>query len=145
VGESSGHTDLVRSLYRWISKEFAHEDSGLALFADLPDLDLQRKPIRIGGFVPDIYAVTFPRSFTLLGEAKWFRDLETPHTERQFKAFFEFLEQEKDPHFVVASPPALVGTAIRVAHTAMCGVGATRTRLYYLDPFGKVVSLAPAR
>ena len=144
MGESSGHTDLVRSLHRWISKEFAPEDSGLALFADLPDLDVERKPIRVGGFVPDIYAVTFPCSFTLLGEAKWFRDLETAHTERQFKAFFEFLEREKDPHFVVASPPALVGTAVRVAQTAMRNVGATRTRLYYLDPFGRVV-LAAAR
>jgi hypothetical protein len=134
----------VDALRQWARTGFAPNHSGLIIFADSPSFDVEQKPRPIGGFIPDLHARTFPASFTLLGEAKWFRDVDTKHTEIQLKTFLRFLEGEQDPHFVIATPPPLIGTALRMVRTAFTEVGCKRTQLYYLDPFGSVVRFYPA-
>jgi hypothetical protein len=53
---------------------------------DSPNVDRERRPWQVGGFVPDVFAGTVPASFSLIGEAKYFNDLETPRTDKQIRA-----------------------------------------------------------
>jgi hypothetical protein len=76
----------------------------LAIFHDLPALLGAEKPPRIGGFLPDLYAVDAPPSITILGEAKTAEDLETEHSRKQLTAFLTFLQLQSNGILVVAVP-----------------------------------------
>lgn len=130
--ESTHHTALVETIGEWVRREFSLHADGLYLLSDCPTSHKDRKPWRISGFVPDVFVGTCPASFTLLGEAKWFGDLETKHSGQQMRAFLAYLKGESDPHFVLATPFWLVATARGLLRRAAQDVGAGNVRLHVI-------------
>lgn len=102
MSESLVHLQLVGRIMSYVRDEYhAYQ---LAIFHDLPALLGAEKPPRIGGFLPDLYAVDAPPSITILGEAKTAEDLETEHSRKQLTAFLTFLQLQSNGILVVAVP-----------------------------------------
>ena len=104
MSESPQHTQLVRDIIEWVQVQYGPHHAGLYVLNDLPGTTAERRPWRIDGFVPDVYAATTPATFTILGEAKCPADFSSPRTRQQFQAFLSFLRGEVEPWFVVATP-----------------------------------------
>ncbi len=94
--ESHVHATLVSLLLRFLDERHGH-NLGLCVYRDTATADREDKPRRINGYVPDILALTVPASFTIIGEAKLHRDLDTPHSRSQLRAFLRFLRYTPDP------------------------------------------------
>jgi len=103
VAESVQHLQLVRSVLEHIEQTY-RPHTGLAIFHDLPDLLGCDKPPRIGGYVPDVYAVDAPQTITVIGEAKTAADLGTEHTKRQLTTFLCHLSQQPNGILVLSVP-----------------------------------------
>lgn len=101
--ESLAHLKLVQLLKGCIVARHG-ADGGLCIFADEPDVRRGDKPRPVEGFVPDVFAVTVPRSLTIIGEAKSFSDLYTPHSRAQIRAFLRFLRYSVSPRLILAVP-----------------------------------------
>ena len=86
-------------------------DCGVCVLYDLPQTPNGSKPPLIEGYRPDVLAENVPASFTLIGEAKTVKDLETPHSKNQFKAYLTYLRLRPNPHLVVATPWYAVNSA----------------------------------
>lgn len=134
MGESANHLALVKGIVTWVHSAFVNQSDGLFVLVDSPDYPRERKPWHVSGFVPDVWAGTFPVSFALLGEAKCFGDLETKHTANQLRAFLRYLETQATPHFVLATPPALSLTARGIVRRAARHVGAHRVSIHIICP-----------
>lgn len=103
MAESIRHLSLVRAILDYVSRK--HRDIGyLALLHDLPGVIGTEKPPRVGGFVPDVYAVNVPCTLTIIGEAKTTVDLEAERSRKQMRAFIEFLARKERGIFVLAVP-----------------------------------------
>jgi hypothetical protein len=102
MAESLVHLQLVARIVSHIRDEY--QAYQLAVFHDLPNLIGAEKPPRIGGFVPDVFAIDAPPSITILGEAKTVEDLETEHSLKQLTAFLAFLRLQPSGILVVAVP-----------------------------------------
>jgi hypothetical protein len=138
VGESAGHTGLVHAVGDWVRAHFADHSSGLYVLIDSPASDPENRPRQVGGFVPDVFAGTAPSSLTLIGEAKWFGDLESRRSLLQIRAFLSYLREEPHGHFVLAVPFQLVVTARRIVQAAARDESARSVRLYILDTSGTI-------
>ncbi len=103
MAESLVHQRLVEQIVSYLQAEYEPLYQ-LAIFHDLPAFIGAEKPPRIGGFVPDVYAVDAPRSITILGEAKTEYDLATDHSHRQLSAYFTFLRLQPCGVLVLAVP-----------------------------------------
>ena len=103
MAESLVHLHLVSRLVSYIQGEY-QPIYELAIFHDLPNLLGADKPPRIGGFIPDVYAVDIPTSIVILGEAKTEDDLETQHSRKQLTAFFQFLQVQSCGVLVLSVP-----------------------------------------
>jgi hypothetical protein len=103
VAESLHHLELVKAILDYIAREHC-QISYLALLHDLPGAIRGEKPPRIGGYLPDVYAVDAPCTITIIGEAKTVKDLETDHSRRQIRAFTEFLVHKERGILVVSVP-----------------------------------------
>src|SRR5437879_5795954 len=103
MSESRQHLALVARIITYISTNLKHVD-GLVVIHDLPGPLGDEKPPRVAGFVPDVYGMRSPPTFTLIGEAKTFPDLETPHTRKQLEAFLAYLATEPDGLLLVSVP-----------------------------------------
>lgn len=131
--ESAQHARLVDRIVRWVVEHHgAHP--GLCIFRDGPEADPGNKPFPVGGFVPDVVARTVPSSFLIIGEAKWYRDLETRRSRRQLHAYLEHLALQPDPRLVIAIPWPLAGTARSIVRNAKLAVRAERVESIIL-PF----------
>lgn len=102
MAESLVHLHLVGRIVSYVRAEY--QAYQLAVFHDLPNLLGAEKPPRIGGFVPDVFAIDAPPSITILGEAKTVEDLETEHSREQLAAFLTFLRLQPSGILVVAVP-----------------------------------------
>jgi hypothetical protein len=102
MAESRLHLALVGAILAHVREDYhAYQ---LAIIHDLPDVLGAEKPPRIGGFVPDIYAVDAPSTITILGEAKTAADLETDHSRKQLAAFLSFLALQHHGVLVLGVP-----------------------------------------
>jgi hypothetical protein len=111
----------------------------------LPDRRSEDKPHRIDGFVPDVYASTFPRRLTVVGEAKCNDDLTSRRTAMQLRAFLEHLRYQENGQFVIAVEERQALVARRIVRLAAQEVGAENLGLYSLSPFGRGLRIDAAR
>lgn len=98
--ESSAHARLVAALIQWMALEC--QDGVGAVLVDTAGVPAASRPPKIGGFVPDAYAVDVARR--IVGEAKTAADLENRHSLSQIRAFVAFCSQTEDAFFVLAVP-----------------------------------------
>lgn len=127
--ESIQHIDLVRTMARWVVRNYASEHGRLFVLADLPES--QEKPAYFEGFRPDLYAVE-PGKVVVLGEAKTAPDLERPHTEQQLIAFMRHLGGAGGGVLVVAVPWPSLASANNLAVHLRRKVGAQGVSLRVL-------------
>ena len=124
-GESLIHVRLVERLIMYVRERHC-PPRGLLLLADHHSFSTNR-PLRIGGFLPDLFASDLPVTFEVLGEAKTPSDLETRRSARQITAFLDHLAVRPRSTFYLSVPPFAKGRArsvldqlIRPEH---CGIG----------------------
>lgn len=101
--ESASHKRLVDELTEWIRTEY-DDNKGLFIWTDSPQDGTSKAPIRIEGFVPDVYAKFLSQPRQIIGEAKTPRDLDTKHTEKQLTAFIRYCSKNKGAFLVLAVP-----------------------------------------
>lgn len=113
MAESGTHARLVEEIIAFAGRELG----GLAQIAVRDDsvrpLRGERPP-RIGGHVPDVYAVDVPTTHTLIGEAKTKADLETEHTRRQLISYLDYLAVTPGGILVLAVSLVASATAKRL-------------------------------
>lgn len=101
-GESDIHKRLVHHLAQYV-RERHDTDGNLALFFDGNATGGER-PRRIEGHLPDLSAFDVPKTFTIIGEAKTTRDIETVRSQRQIRTFMDHLALQKRSFFYLAVP-----------------------------------------
>ena len=85
---SVAHETLVDLIKNWIEKKYNGIDGQIAVDGDtLGDT----KPVRIEGFVPDLFCYFPKTNHTIIADAKTPKDLENPHTAAQLKAYLRYL------------------------------------------------------
>ncbi len=131
--ESHVHTALVSLLLRFV-KERHGSNLGLCVYCDEAAAQRGDKPRPINGFVPDILVVTVPASFTIIGEAKRHRDLDTPHSRSQLRAFLRFLRYSPEPHLMLAVPVAAHASAFGLIQRLQWDEAATNVDVEILTP-----------
>ncbi len=134
MGESAIHSHLVISISDWIRQQYAGANPGLYVLSDVPTSRPGDRPRPIKGFVPDVFAGTSPRSFTLIGEAKCAPDLFTQRSENQLRAFVNYLAAEEEPVLVIATPWVLRATARNMVQRLIQTEGAEHIALKLLTP-----------
>jgi len=85
--------------------------SELVVFTDRPGENREKKPPRIGGFVPDVFAAEYKGNAKVIGEAKSFADFYSPHTTSQISAFAEYLSYQSRGVLILAVPASLIAAA----------------------------------
>lgn len=101
-GESEEHASLVSHLKDFVKRQ--HGTTGnLALYFD-GQVHGQERPLRIGNYLPDLYAEDVPRTFVVIGEAKTHRDLISPRSRRQIGTFVRHLSIYNSAFFYLAVP-----------------------------------------
>ena len=113
MNESPNHVELVEKLLAWVSENYGRAEA-LCIFRDGSNVAATDKPPLIGSFFPDILAEDTPPTLTIIGEAKTAADLETPHSEKQFRAFIEYLSFRANPQLVIATPWHVRKTAMAI-------------------------------
>lgn len=103
MGESNNHIQLVEELVYWITRNYLNGDKG-CLLIDHPESAACSKPLRINGYVPDVFTASAPHGRTIIGEAKTSRDVERPHSVEQIKAFLRYCSTHENAFFVFAVP-----------------------------------------
>lgn len=106
MSESRLHDQLVSVILEHVRRHYRD----FLIFDDRTAMS-SHKPPRVGGFVPDVYAVNVPTTRIVIGEAKTFRDLQTPHTDAQMRAFLDHLALSDQGTLIVAVPWMAVATA----------------------------------
>jgi len=131
--ESQVHATLVSLLLRSLSERHGR-NLGLCVYRDTATAHREDKPRRINGYVPDILALTVPASFTIVGEAKLHRDLDTPHSRSQLRAFLRFLRYSPDPLLMLAVPVAAHATAFGLMQSFQWVEGAGNVKIEIVTP-----------
>jgi hypothetical protein len=145
LSESTQHTELVRLAETWMRAMFRDYARALITLCDLPERASGDKPPAIGGFVPDLYASTFPAEVTIIGEAKCSDDLITRRSGLQIRAFLDHLRFQSRGHFVIAVERRQEPIARRLVRLAAQEVGADGLRLFSLTPLGGATRIDAAR
>jgi hypothetical protein len=100
--ESALHLQMVRQIVREVAAR--HGDLySLVILADLTDYG-RNKPMRVGGYVPDVFAIDAPETCRIIGEAKTPGDFETERSQRQVSAFLSHLATAPRAYFYLAVP-----------------------------------------
>ncbi len=105
----------------------------VATIHDLPGRVGCEKPPMIGQFKPDVYAIDAPITRTIIGEAKTQGDLETNHTDAQFRSFMNFLRLQPNPVFILAVPWQARVLARTILVAVQQELQASRVQLVVLD------------
>jgi len=98
--ESALHYRMVMSIRNWIIEKYEK----LFIWIDLPSCEESSIPLRIEGFIPDVYAKILSNSKEIIGEAKTARDLDSRHTEEQLCAFLRYCSNNDNTFFILAVP-----------------------------------------
>ena len=102
--ESETHKNLVYQLTQWITKTF-YQEANFFIWSDSPGTDHSKLPIRIAGFIPDVYAKSLNKKpYHIIGEAKSYDDLDTIHSEKQLLAFLRYCYNNEASLFLLAVP-----------------------------------------
>ena len=101
--ESASHKRLVDALIEWIRTEY-DDNKSLFIWTDSLQDGTSKAPIRIEGFIPDVYAKFLSQPRQIIGEAKTSRDLDTKHTEKQLTAFISYCSKNNGAFLVLAVP-----------------------------------------
>jgi hypothetical protein len=131
--ESRDHSGLVQLLLASVDLRHGSND-GLCVYCDAGDRQTDSKPRRINGYVPDVFVVTVPTSLTVIGEAKVHRDLVTPHSQAQMRAFLRFLRYSPDPYMLLAVPVAAAATAFGLLERLRFMEGAENVQTQIITP-----------
>lgn len=102
-GETSAHTLLVERLISYV-QAMHRPPRGLLILADHHSFGHNRPP-QIAGYTPDLFASDLPATFEVIGEAKTMADLETDRSQRQIRAFLDYLSVRQDTSFYLVVPP----------------------------------------
>ena len=129
MAESLHHQRLVERIVNAVVRVLNGYDEALCLVDRATDSD--EAPRRIGGFCPDVYATD--ASIVIVGEAKTVRDLESPRTEHQLRAFLKYVEAHTSRHLVLAVHWTAVATAKSVLRHAAPNWSSVRRRVHILD------------
>lgn len=130
MGESQEHGDLVRNLKGWIAATYGINAWGLCLLCDLPET--VEKPPLVGGYRPDIWAVDIPHTLTAIGEAKITVDIENLHTERQLRAYLDYLAVQPRAALVFAVPWSSRASAVMMLENLVRRTTAQHVQRVYL-------------
>ena len=103
MSESSVHTNLVKSLAKWVIELLPPEDSSHIL-VDIPENSPQKKPPRLYEFVPDVFVSNIQRYTLIIGEAKTATDIDNNHTIDQLTAFLRKCSESNNSLLVLAVP-----------------------------------------
>lgn len=129
--EGAAHVALVNLLLSSLSER----SEQIAIFTDRAGESVDRRSPKIGGFVPDVYAVGVSSSdLRIVGEAKSGKDFRSSHTEPQLRAFLSHLAIFEKSLFMIAVPfptlPAATALIERLLTEQMSHV-----RIVALAPF----------
>ncbi len=130
--ESLLHLRLVHLVVEHIERIYS-PSYPMALLHDLPGHLGDDKPPRIGGFVPDVYALDVPTSLVIVGEAKTNNDLETDHTRRQLSAFLKHLSRQARGVLIVGVPWQTAATARNLLSRLVQELGAEAVEVAVID------------
>ncbi|WP_462137188.1 hypothetical protein [Candidatus Mycalebacterium sp.] len=92
--ESKQHIDLVKRIVHYINDKYSK--NGLFLLSDLPEEHMDNRPPKIKKHTPDVFAQNPITGFTIIGEAKIEKDIDTFHTVEQLQEFTGYLSRRKD-------------------------------------------------
>ena len=130
-GESDEHARLVAGLTSFVRDQ--HGGSGnLALYFD-DNRSERERPHRIGGHLPDLYAVDVPRTFVIIGEAKTQADLITPRSRRQLASFVRYLALHDAAFLYLAVPILAKPTATTLLRELECEYGAVSSQILTIE------------
>jgi hypothetical protein len=132
VAESLQHVRLVERAIVYIKRVYGPLYA-LVVMHDLPGQLGGDHPPRIGGYVPDIYALDAPPSIIIIGEAKTHEDLDTEHSRRQFFAFLKYANQQSSGVFILAVPWQVAATARNLLQRLTRQQGLERVRIVVID------------
>jgi len=106
VPESLNHTALLDRLLKYV-RHTLDIDHNFLILHDLPSAIGCEKPPMIEGFRPDLYASNGAIQCVIVGEAKTAKDLETAHSQEQYRAYARHLAVCAHPTFILAVPWSL--------------------------------------
>lgn len=102
MSETIAHMRLVGHINAWLINQ-AHCDPASILLAS-PDMCRDAIPIKIDKHIPDAIVKLHHQYGVIIGEAKTWNDIETPHTESQLSEFLKFCSIHKASLLVLAVP-----------------------------------------
>lgn len=113
MAESSQHQALLKRTVEFIESRYSAIYS-LIVIHDIVQHIGEKKPPRIEGYSPDVFAYDVPLTTTIIGEAKTPGDLETLHSRDQLRAFAEYLVTRPNGILIVSVTFSIVPSARRV-------------------------------
>jgi hypothetical protein len=123
---------------RWIAIKYSDGDER-TIMADLGDCTSQRKPPRVGGFVPDVYARHLNELDLVIGEAKSLDDIENMHTIGQITAFLKACSLMERALFVMIVPWNRLGLAQATVKYCQGLANAAKVKSLVLDDRGMML------
>ena len=132
MSETVAHLGLVKQLASWIIANLLGNDSGY-IYIDSPDSSAQKKPTKVGGFVPDVLVPIGPGSIFVIGEAKTAQDLERKHSLQQLEAFLKECSRYENAFFVLAVPWDIVRFSRSMMREMQKSCGAEKVRVEVLE------------
>ena len=103
MSESNKHARLVDALVKWINAQW--DEAGFLILRDTVEAPLPARPMAIGGFVPDVFAISAGSPQTVIvGEAKTKSDFDSARSQGQIRAFVEFCREREHAIFTLAVP-----------------------------------------
>jgi hypothetical protein len=114
-GESRTHTLLVERLIAHVQAKH-RPPRGLLLLADHHSVGSNR-PQQIAGYTPDVFASDLPATFEVIGEAKTMADLQSNRSQRQIRAFLDYLSLRPRSSFYLVVPPFQRQRSVAILNT----------------------------
>lgn len=103
MGESTSHRHLVKALVQGILE--LHPDVGKAqLYIDSDEHKSNGLPPSIFGHIPDVYLRERNSKYTVIGEAKTAKDIESRRSRSQYTAYVKWAVSHQPTSIVIATP-----------------------------------------
>lgn len=131
MATSQTHQALVDEIVDWLRKE--HGINKLRLTVDDTGPVGASKPKAIYGHVPDVYGKLTGSNYTIIGEAKTPRDLESPHTWSQLESFIRHLSVEGGGELILATQWSSASSAKAIVRRLCQTIKPTGVRAVVLD------------
>ena len=129
---SSIHEKMVQAILIWIAERYENEEQ-LSVAADCIFAEDLPLPPNIDGYIPDVYATGLKNKRTIIGEAKTPKDLETPRSREQIRAFIQHLSNAENPAFIIATPWMSTNSAKAIVKSIMKRTGISNVDTVILE------------